>query len=80
MRALTSWNPLGHPRPVTGLLYLFNTAFIFKIYPYINLMTNVQCMGEISANVWWDRLNGTVNVWNLLLDMKIILKFIDLVQ
>jgi len=37
-------------------------------------------MGEISANVWWDRLNGTVNVWNLLLDMKIILKFIDLVQ
>jgi hypothetical protein len=20
---LTSWKPLGHPRPVTGLLYLF---------------------------------------------------------
>jgi hypothetical protein len=20
---LTSWNPLGHPRPVTGLLYLY---------------------------------------------------------
>jgi hypothetical protein len=23
---LTSWNPLGHPRPVTGLLYL-----VFKV-------------------------------------------------
>jgi hypothetical protein len=22
---LTSWNPLGHSRPVTGLLYLFFT-------------------------------------------------------
>jgi hypothetical protein len=26
---LTSWNPLGHPRPVTGLLYLFTTLTIF---------------------------------------------------
>jgi hypothetical protein len=23
LRTLTSWNPLGHSRPVTGLLYLF---------------------------------------------------------
>ena len=22
---LTSWNPLGHSRPVMGLLYLYNT-------------------------------------------------------
>ena len=22
--ALTSWNPLGHSRPVTGLLYLYH--------------------------------------------------------
>jgi len=26
LRTLTSWNPLGHSRPVTGLLYLFTSS------------------------------------------------------
>jgi len=28
---LTSWNPLGHSRPVTGLLYFFYTEYITSI-------------------------------------------------
>jgi hypothetical protein len=28
LRTLTSWNPLGHSRPVTGLLYLYLYVFI----------------------------------------------------
>jgi hypothetical protein len=28
MGTLTSWNPLGHSRPVTGVLYLYLTIFI----------------------------------------------------
>jgi len=31
MGTLTSWNPLGHSRPVTGLLYLY----IIYIYIYV---------------------------------------------
>ena len=32
---LTSWNPLGHSRPVTGLLYLYSknvSIYIFFIF------------------------------------------------
>jgi hypothetical protein len=35
---LTSWNPLGHPRPVTGLLYLLITASVrtfFGLHTYV---------------------------------------------
>jgi hypothetical protein len=28
LRTLTSWNPLGHPRPVTVLLYLY--LYLYK--------------------------------------------------
>jgi hypothetical protein len=28
---LTSWNPLGHSRPVTGLLYLFADCIVGRI-------------------------------------------------
>jgi len=35
--ALTSWNPLGHSRPVTGQLYLFTNTFkqVERIAQYI---------------------------------------------
>jgi len=29
---LTSWNPLGHSRPVTGLIYLFYLSYFFHFY------------------------------------------------
>jgi hypothetical protein len=29
---LTSWNPLGHSKPVTGLLYLYGTLYKSRIY------------------------------------------------
>jgi hypothetical protein len=31
---LTSWNPLGHPRPVTGLLYILLIS-IMKVVGFI---------------------------------------------
>jgi hypothetical protein len=30
MGTLTSWNPLGHSRPVTGLLYLVADDELFR--------------------------------------------------
>jgi hypothetical protein len=30
MGTLTSWNPLGHSRPVTGLIYLFFPPFLIS--------------------------------------------------
>jgi hypothetical protein len=27
---LTSWNPLGHSRPVTGLLYLYLYLYLYN--------------------------------------------------
>jgi len=32
---LTSWNPLGHSRPVTGLIYLFPLASIVIFFPFL---------------------------------------------
>jgi hypothetical protein len=28
---LTSWNPLGHSRPVTGLIYLYSSPNIIRV-------------------------------------------------
>ena len=44
---LTSWNPLGHSRPVTGLLYLFILArccvisVAFFVFRYFSCVTFV---------------------------------------
>jgi len=32
METVTSWNPLGHSRPVTGLLYLYLYDML-KVWP-----------------------------------------------
>jgi hypothetical protein len=40
---LTFWNPLGHPRPVTELLYLF-LKFIYLFNVFQNLYTGVHPM------------------------------------
>ena len=31
---LTSWNPLGHSRPLTGLLYFLLTYYYYYYYYY----------------------------------------------
>jgi hypothetical protein len=31
LRTLTSWNPLGHSRPVTGLLYLYLYLYLYLL-------------------------------------------------
>ena len=40
---LTSWNPLGHSRPVTGLLYLFLLLqyLVIGVLCYSALLENV---------------------------------------
>ena len=43
---LTSWNPLGHSRPVTGLLYLFTNyecTFSIKMYGMYNFKILLRC-------------------------------------
>ena len=32
---LTSWNPLGHSRPVTGLIYLYLYLYIYKFIAHV---------------------------------------------
>ena len=41
---LTSWNPLGHSEPVTGLLYLFRTQhFPHSTYLHIYIYIDSDC-------------------------------------
>ena len=49
---LTSWNPLGHSRPVMGLLYLYLYCFIFRrdCNWSIFLITHVVCVSNSSIN------------------------------
>ena len=44
---LTSWNPLGHSRPVTGLLYLY-------LYPVLQLLfVRVYVCLAYRKEIWW---------------------------
>ena len=44
MATVTSWNPLGHPRPVTGLLYLFLIVFLTGSYKKRDGDTGMDCI------------------------------------
>ena len=54
---LTSWNPLGHSGPVTGLLYLF-TLFPNILSPHCPLSELCCCSGRQGAAVVGWRLRG----------------------
>jgi hypothetical protein len=51
--ALTSWNPLGHSRPVTGLLYL-NRGNNMRIGTEMKLKPIIFCLARsiISGSIW----------------------------
>jgi hypothetical protein len=55
---LTSWNPLGHPRPVTGLLYLLH---------YLGTLTSWNPLGHprpVTGLFYLLHYLGTLTSWN----------------
>jgi len=60
---LTSWNPLGHSRPVTGLLYLY--LYIIIIIIIIIIITKFE-MFRVFLSVW---PNNAVYVWKVTASM-----------
>jgi len=51
--ALTSWNPLGHSRPVTGLLYLYLLPIHkLKTIRKINKFTISDFIDKLSCESW----------------------------
>jgi hypothetical protein len=57
---LTSWNPLGHSRPVTGLLYLFFNNIYLRA-PHNSVLSNttsLQLLNHLKQNnLQYDLLN-----------------------
>jgi hypothetical protein len=57
---LTSWNPLGHYRPVTGLLYIFSKYILQFIYLYYYLTTK----GDVSPENYKNFHKAAIMHWN----------------
>ena len=56
MGTLTSWNPLGHSRPVTGLIYLTNSTVSIKRKVSLFMFTSSAII--LTVNLPSDRTNS----------------------
>jgi hypothetical protein len=53
LRTLTSWNPLGHPRPVTGLLYLLTYGVITAYSTSLAICCRTHCRRKAPTKRIW---------------------------
>jgi hypothetical protein len=59
---LTSWNPLDHSRPVTGLLYLYlSTELCFTVF-YLHFIILYNTIGMSHLNIL-DQAHSTHRIW-----------------
>jgi hypothetical protein len=58
---LTSWNPLGHFRPVTGLLYLYPKDTLAVCLRFLRLRVSTHKVNNrIIINIFWKMLEVTL--------------------